>query len=364
MITHKIPVRVIHPGVILRDELEAREWTQKDFARITGRPEKTISAIIQSKKEITPATAIEFAAALGTSPDFWNNLQANFNLHTALQKPAENDIKRKARIYSLVPVDELIHRGYLKATEKLEELEKQVCDFLGIPSIDETPVFGANFRVCRNKNLDRPSQIAWLRIIEKKAQTVKVALFDFERFKKSINEIKGFTANAGDCAKAAGFLANLGVKLVFERAFKITHIDGAVFYMEGAPVIGMTLRLDRLDNFWFTLLHETGHIIKNHKTCYIDELTGTAGNEMRELPEEKAANEWAAHALLSDTEFADYVKRTKPYFSRSSIETFAVSQGVPPAIVLGRLQREGVVSYAHLRGMLEKVSPFIDIMPG
>jgi HTH-type transcriptional regulator/antitoxin HigA len=358
MTTNKLPARVIHPGIILRDELEAREWTQKDFAKITGRPEKTISAIIQGKKEITPETAMEFAAAFGTSPDIWNNLQANYSLHTAMKKPVEKEIERKARIYSLVPVDELIHRGCIMAKESLNELEKQVCEFLGIASIKDTPAFEANFRVCKNKNMDRPSQIAWLRIIEKKAKAVKVSAFDIDRFKKSIGSIVKYANNAGDCAKVVEFLGKLGVKLVFEKAFKNTHIDGAVFYVDGNPVIGMTLRLDRLDNFWFTLLHELGHIILNHKTCYIDELSAT-DSETQELPEEKASNQWAAGTLLSNDAYRGFIDQTKPYFSRASIERFAQSQEIHPAIVIGRLQREGLISYAHLRVMLEKISPYI-----
>jgi len=81
----KTPARIVKPRRILKRELDVREWTQKDFSKITGRPEKTISAIIQGHKEITPETAIEFAAAFGTSPEFWNNLQSSYNLFTTMK---------------------------------------------------------------------------------------------------------------------------------------------------------------------------------------------------------------------------------------------------------------------------------------
>lgn len=83
---HRSPAIIIHPGEILKDELDAREWTQKEFARIIGRPEKTISAIIKGKKEIPPDTAIDIASALGTSNDIWNNIQAKYNLHITIEK--------------------------------------------------------------------------------------------------------------------------------------------------------------------------------------------------------------------------------------------------------------------------------------
>ncbi|WP_337885589.1 HigA family addiction module antitoxin [Fischerella thermalis] len=63
---------------ILSRELEARGWTQKDLAEIMGRPVQTINEIIRGSKQITPETAIELSQALGTSPEFWTNLEAKY----------------------------------------------------------------------------------------------------------------------------------------------------------------------------------------------------------------------------------------------------------------------------------------------
>jgi addiction module HigA family antidote len=71
------PARVVPPGRILSRELEARGWTQRDLAGIVGRPVQAINEIIQSKKQITPETALQLAAAFGTSPEFWTNLEVN-----------------------------------------------------------------------------------------------------------------------------------------------------------------------------------------------------------------------------------------------------------------------------------------------
>jgi addiction module HigA family antidote len=83
------PARVSSPGRILGRELEARGWTQKDLAEIMGRPHQTINGIIKGNKHITPETAIELADALGTSAEFWTNLEAKYRLHIAsLTRPA------------------------------------------------------------------------------------------------------------------------------------------------------------------------------------------------------------------------------------------------------------------------------------
>ncbi|WP_244142172.1 HigA family addiction module antitoxin [aff. Roholtiella sp. LEGE 12411] len=78
--------RVPAPGRILSRELEARGWTQKDLAEIMGRPIQTINEIIRGSKQITPETAIELSQALGTSFEFWTNLEAKYRHKTITRK--------------------------------------------------------------------------------------------------------------------------------------------------------------------------------------------------------------------------------------------------------------------------------------
>lgn len=88
------PARVTIPGSILSRELEARGWTQKDLAEIMSRPAQTINEIIRGTKQITPETAIELSQALGTSAEFWTNLEAKYRLHLASKDKKEQDISR------------------------------------------------------------------------------------------------------------------------------------------------------------------------------------------------------------------------------------------------------------------------------
>ena len=74
------PARLVLPGRILKQELDARDWTQRDLAAILGRPEQAISEIVNGTKQITPETSLELSQAFGTSPEFWHNLEANYRL--------------------------------------------------------------------------------------------------------------------------------------------------------------------------------------------------------------------------------------------------------------------------------------------
>jgi len=93
-----------------------------------------------------------------------------------------------------------------------------------------------------------------------------------------------------------------------------------VAYLNGNPVVALTLRYDRIGCFWFTLMHELAHITTGHKGIYLDDLDKSDINA-----EESEANRLSRDWLLNSEAFAA-LKATKPYFSRKCIEQFAQSQ--------------------------------------
>ncbi len=88
------PAEVFHPGEYLRDELEARGWTQTQFAKIIGRPVQLVNGIINGKTAVTAQTAKEIAAAFGTSAEVWLNLQSSYDLSRTPE--VAPDIHRRA----------------------------------------------------------------------------------------------------------------------------------------------------------------------------------------------------------------------------------------------------------------------------
>jgi len=85
---------VFPPGEFIREELEARDWTQSDLARILGRPLQAVNMIINGRKAITPETAIELAAAFGTSAELWMNLETAYRLRHS--RAADPGISKRA----------------------------------------------------------------------------------------------------------------------------------------------------------------------------------------------------------------------------------------------------------------------------
>jgi len=345
-----VPARVPAPGRIIRRELEARGWTQKDLAHIMGRPEQTISQIVRGRKRVTPETALELASAFGTSADLWLNLEANYQLHRARQEQDNPDIARRSRLYELVPLTEICRRGWIPNCDSLDELEQAVCAFLEIPTPAGWPAVAVSYRQSQMGDPQTTAEIAWVKRVEYLARAQAVGGCDRERLQIAIPELLACAVEAKDVARVPTFLQDLGLHFVIVPHLSQTYLDGAAFTSNSRPVVALTLRHDRIDNFWFTLLHELAHVVAGHEGVYLDNL-----DEQDESEVEVEANRLAREWLIDPQALREFVAATQPYFSEEKIRAFARSQGRHVGIVLGRLQYEGVVPYKNLRKLLVPV---------
>ncbi|HEY5274934.1 MAG TPA: HigA family addiction module antitoxin, partial [Coriobacteriia bacterium] len=129
------PHRPIRPGELLQEELEARGWTQADLAQILGRPVQAINEIIAGKKAITAETAVALSRALEAPAEYWLKLDALYRLDLLHQRRPlpEEDITRRARVYTAAPVKELLKRRWLTVADPQDpgQLERAVCKFYG-----------------------------------------------------------------------------------------------------------------------------------------------------------------------------------------------------------------------------------------
>src|SRR5258706_10024104 len=92
------------PGEFIKEELEARGWTQEDLADITGRQSSIISGLVNGKRAVSPDIASELAAAFGTSAQFWMNLETSYRLFAETRN--DGTVARKARLYAKAPIKE------------------------------------------------------------------------------------------------------------------------------------------------------------------------------------------------------------------------------------------------------------------
>ena len=142
---------------------------------------------------------------------------------------------------------------------------------------------------------------------------------------------------------AKEFLAKHGIPLVAVRHLPKTHLDGAALKLgDGTPVIGLTLRYDRVDSFWFCLLHELAHVgcqmDEDDDAAFVDDLTLRDMEGGRRDPREAQADEWAEEALVPQTMWDTSEARRNP--TPMAIVNLARTLQVHPAIVAGKIRYE------------------------
>ena len=355
MDTNLRPARVPLPGSIIRAELDARGWTQKDLARIMGRPEKTISQIVNGHKQITPETALELAAAFGTSAELWLNLEARYRLREAEGEHGTSEIERKGRLYDMLPISELQKRGWIDEHEAIDDLEREVRSFLGIARLTARPRVLVSLRQSAVRVPEVGAEVAWACRVEQLASAQQIGPFDRQQLADAIPALARLSVEPEGVTKVPAFLARLGVHFVIVPHLDRTYLDGAALGAEGRPIVALTLRYDRIDHFWFTLLHEQAHIVAGHEGGYLDDL-----DQAPTTPEEVEANQMAQDWLLDPEALARFVAATAPYFSEKRIRAFAAEQGRHPGIVVGRLHHEGHTDHAHLRKLQVTVRHYLE----
>ncbi len=348
---------VFPPGEFILEELEARGWTQVDLAEIIGRDTVQINRIIQGKQAITPDTAKQLAEVFSTTPELWMNLESSYRL--SLVKPNGNSLARRARLYNLFPVRDMIKRGWIEASENIEVLEKRFCDFFGIPSLDETPRVPHAAKKSTDGELTQ-AQTAWVLRARQLAPAVSVNLFSERTFKACLERLSSMRTNVEDVRQVPRVLADHGIRFLIVEALPNTKIDGVCFWLNSAsPVIALSIRYDRIDSFWFTLMHECGHV-KNRdgqREPILD--TDLVGDEAQAFTEksgiERSADEFACEWLVKRDELDKFIARVRPFYYKQKIALFANRINVHPGIVVGQLQHRKVIPFSHNREMLEKV---------
>lgn len=336
----RVPAEVFPPGEFLREELEAREWSQQELADILDRPPRLISELIAGKRAITPETAKGLAEAFGTSPDYWMNLESQYQL-SKVTVPNDN-VARKARLYTQFPVREMVRRGWVRASESVEVLEQRFCEFFSIPSVDVAPQLCHNAKKTHANAHASPLQLAWLFRVRSIASQQVVSTYSKNKLNAAVEKLRALLLAPEEARHAPRLLAEAGVRLVFVESLAGSKMDGACFWLDDdKPVIGMTLRFDRIDNFWFVLRHEIEHVLQEDGKADKQAVVDTdVGDSKEGLPAcELRANTAGANFCVPTAELDDFIARVQPYFSEERVLRFAQRIQVHPGLVVGQLQR-------------------------
>ena len=341
------PAIAIHPGEMLKDELDARDISQKDFAGLTGIPHTQLNEIIKGKRGIYADTAIVISKALKMDAVIWTNLQMNYELDVA-----KINEKTKARLAAIsiwqmiegyVPVKYFKKQGVINGNP-VEDIPV-VKAIYNINHAEQLAALYSQteyacFRKSEKLSIDKVNLIGWVKLVNYKASLIKVSKFDSKNEPALIEALNAiFRKNKNVVEKTKELLGSYGIKLIIQTHPEKCAVDGISFWSKGNPAIGLTVRHKRIDNFAFTILHELGHVflhlVNNNTAEFIDLDKEHNPTEYKNSTAEKEANAYAKNALINEAAWEIFLQEN-PFFEEAAVVSFANKNKINPAIVQGR----------------------------
>ena len=291
--------------------------TRRDLIPLIGSRQK-VSDILTGKRDITMSMARALHKHLGIPAD------------VLLQEPGaafdstfdEIDPRR-------FPLKEMAKRGWFsKLTDlpdppdlldRAEELINALVEKAGGPQAADLPLYRKNGHRRINAKTDPYALKAWCwRVLGQANENPPQARYQpgtvTEPFMREVAQLSVYEDGP---RRAQQRLAAHGIALVIERHLPRTHLDGAALcLLDGRPVIGLTLRYDRIDNFWFSLMHELAHV-SLHLDCHENELFIDDLSLTGEDPLEDEADTLAQNALIPPQALANQPRAQKSHHTRS-----------------------------------------------
>jgi len=326
----KYPVESPDPIDAILFRMNEKGLKQADLVQYFGTSSR-VSEVLNRKRPLTVQMIRALTIGLGISADTLVGASL-----------PDSPVAKGSVDWSKFPIKEMARRGWIENVGKAAKasVEDLVRGFISDAGLQ----FGAaSFRKTFYGEAETPTSryalYAWLARVIQKARDKKGSLVEYDAdalsasYLKELAQLSRFDAGP---SLAIEQLEKSGIAVVIEPALKGTLLDGAALKdADGTPIIGLTLRYDRLDNFWYTLLHEVAHVWKHVSDgdAFLDDLD--ASSEDRR---EAEANRLAREAFIPRVQWRRSEAYTSP--SKESIEKFAKELKISPAIIAGRLRKE------------------------
>ncbi len=355
------PSYCIAPGATIREELDYRGISQKEFAARMSLDVATVNRIIRGTAPITAETAGRLENVLSIPATYWMSMELNYR--KSLRSRDKAVLKEARQFVARFPYNELVKRNVCPASKDAVARRENLLRFFGVS--DET-AYAASYlslyegaaRVGASRSWNADSFAVWLRLGEQKAERIQTATFSREKLKTAVNEIRGNMRQTPREAwpTVCEILQDAGVALVVVPEIGKSHVHGfSRFLKPDKALVQLSLRGRRVATFWFSLFHELAHLILHGKKKFFvnvnaDEKYDTARND----PEEQEANMFSIKTIFPDQELLDFFAFTSPTIKR--MEAFADKQGVAVDVVLSRLQAMGKVAYNRFPRQREAIN--------
>jgi HTH-type transcriptional regulator/antitoxin HigA len=255
----------------------------------------------------------------------------------------------------------MIKRGWIDAdsVKNVSQVEASLVKFFGATCIDEIEILPHAAKKTEVFSDATPAQIAWIYRVKEIATDMMTAQFTPHAVQNAVRLLQNLLLSPEEARKVPRILAEAGIRYLLVEALPSSKIDGVCFWLDDmSPVIAMTCRYDRIDNFWFVLRHELEHVIQGHgrsKIMLDTDLEGEkAGTGPSVAEEERIANEAATEFCVPASKLNSFIARKSPFFNERDIIGFAGVLNIHPGLVAGQLQHK-TGRYDRFRQHLVKI---------
>ncbi|MGW7932583.1 HigA family addiction module antitoxin [Staphylococcus xylosus] len=339
---------VFHPGVYIKDSLEESDMTQRELAARLDTSTKTMSELVRGIKSVTPKMSINLSKVFNVDSQTWLNIQAKYDtLKLEIEKSDEMDEEK--RLLKLIDYSKLIQLGIVSPKRKAEDKIKEICKVFKIANLGvlKGRDLAINFRAMA---VEKESHVIntnlWIEMVSLKLLEKEMLEFNKEKLLDSINVLRSLTTEEPNIfiPKIKSILSECGVHFILMPSLQNAKPKGMVMWRDGKITLAMSNKGKFADVFWFTFFHEIGHILLHPHNNFV-ELDGKNRREQE-------ADEFARERLISEDKYKDFVMASN--FSFISIQNFAKSVGIDSTIVIGRLQKDGIIPYSHFANKKKK----------
>lgn len=331
----QFPIGMPDPVQAILFRMEQAGLSRRDLEPLLGGRAK-VSEVLSGKRPLTLTMIRALTTRLGIPAE------------VLLQEGAGKVEQQAAELdWSRFPVSEMaacrwFGRAVSNATAQAEKLMKMLQEQAGGPQAATCGLYRKNDHLRQGAKVDSYALTAWCWRSMAVAMKEKVGAFDLSAVDlEFLRTVVKLSRHSDGPVRAKKFLAQHGIRLVVVKHLSRTHLDGAALQLvDGMPVISLTLRYDRLDNFWYCLAHELAHIGRHFAQGdlepYVDDFSATppAGGQLSR--EEDEADEWANEALIPHAVWKNSAASLNP--SPTNVIALANDLGVTPAIVAGRVR--------------------------
>lgn len=351
------------PGQLIQALLDERGWQQRVLALVLRVSEPVVNRMVSGGRPIDPEMALLLEQAFNVPAERFLALQQSYDLAMARQLLQPDPARAtRAMLFRDLPVAEMIRRRWLDAEDirDVTAVEASLVKFFGVETVDEIEILPHASKKTDTIAPAKPAQLAWIHRVRHVARDMLVGRYSPAAVQAAIPKLQALLSAPEESRHVPRILSECGIRFVIVETLSSAKIDGVCFWLNDlSPVVGMTLRFDRIDNYWFVLRHELEHVLRRHgraATYMLDaELEGDrAGTGENIAEEERVANEAASDFCVPRKALRQLVERKAPLFAERDILGFARTLRIHPGLVAGQLQNE-TRRYDRFRSHLAKI---------